>query len=137
MIRFEVYDVDVPNQLGTETKNWIEKVIHSFNKKTGEVFFLFCSDDALLDINKKFLNHNYLTDIITFNRSSNNEVISGECYLSLERISDNSELLKLKFDDELHRVLIHGVLHLIGYNDKTDTDEALMRSLEQNCLDLR
>lgn len=136
MILFEATDVELPDFLGRRTKQWILKVINIYQKKAGEVFFLFCSDEALLKINQDFLQHDYYTDIITFDNSEREEVISGELYISLDRIIDNAKSLNIDFETELHRVLIHGVLHLIGLNDKTTDEQLQMRAAEQNCLSL-
>lgn len=137
MIRFEVIDVSLPVFLNRETKQWILKVIQTYNKKAGEVFFLFCSDEALLKINQEFLQHDYYTDIITFNSSENEDFISGEVHISLDRVADNAAALKIDFETELHRVIIHGILHLIGFNDKTKDEQVAMRAAEQKCLSLR
>ncbi|MBZ0241590.1 MAG: rRNA maturation RNase YbeY [Bacteroidales bacterium] len=137
MIHFEATDVDLPAAIGKETKEWILNVIRSYQKKAGEVFFLFCSDEALLKMNRQFLQHDFYTDIITFDNSESEEVISGELYISLDRIADNATTLNTDFETELHRVIIHGVLHLIGLNDKTTDQQSVMRAAEQKCLSLR
>jgi rRNA maturation RNase YbeY len=136
MILFEATDVELPDFLGKRTKQWILKVINAYQKKAGEVFFLFCSDEALLKINQDFLQHDYYTDIITFDNSACEDIISGELYISLDRITDNAKSLNTDFEMELHRVLIHGILHLIGLNDKTIEEQLQMRAAEQNCLSL-
>jgi rRNA maturation RNase YbeY len=137
MIHFEGIDVDLPKVLSSNTTKWIVDVIQSYNKKAGEVFFLFCSDEALLKINQDFLQHDYYTDIITFDNSEHEAIISGELYISLERIMDNAKNLNVALETELHRVIIHGILHLIGLNDKTEEEQLTMRAAEQNCLSLR
>jgi len=137
MIHFEATDVILPVCIGKNTKKWVLNVIQAHQKKAGEVFFLFCSDEALLKINQQFLQHDYYTDIITFDNSESDEVISGELYISLDRIIDNATTLNTDFETELHRVIIHGVLHLIGFNDKTTNEQSAMRAAEQKCLSLR
>lgn len=137
MIHFEATDVELPIIIGKDTKKWILNVIREYQKKAGEVFFLFCSDEALLKINRQFLQHDFYTDIITFDTSENDDIISGELYISLDRISDNAATLNTDFDTELHRVIIHGVLHLIGFNDKTEEEQLTMRNAEQKSLSLR
>lgn len=137
MIHFEATDVELPVILGKKTKKWILNVIQNYQKKAGEVFFLFYSDEALLKINQQFLQHDYYTDIITFDNSESDEIISGELYISLDRINDNATALHTNFETELHRVIIHGVLHLIGFNDKTEDEQLAMRAAEQNCLSLQ
>lgn len=137
MIHFEATDVILPVSIDKNTKKWVLNVIQAHQKKAGEVFFLFCSDEALLRINQQFLQHDFYTDIITFDNSESEEVISGELYISLDRIIDNAATLNTDFETELHRVIIHGVLHLIGFNDKTADEQSTMRAAEQKCLSLR
>jgi rRNA maturation RNase YbeY len=137
MIHFEATDVVLPVSIDKNTKKWVLNVIQAHQKKAGEVFFLFCSDEALLKINQQFLQHDFYTDIITFDNSESDEVISGELYISLDRIIDNATTLNTDFETELHRVIIHGVLHLIGFNDKTADEQSAMRAAEQKCLSLR
>ena len=103
------------------------------NKQLGEISYIFCSDEQLLEINKEFLNHDYYTDIITFDYSEA-DVISGDLFISIERIKDNAKTLKTSYQEELHRVIIHGVLHLLGYKDKTEVESENMRKLEDECL---
>ncbi|MDY0076368.1 MAG: rRNA maturation RNase YbeY [Bacteroidales bacterium] len=137
MIHFEATDVILPVSIDKNTKKWVLNVIQAHQKKAGEVFFLFCSDEALLRINQQFLQHDFYTDIITFDNSESEEVISGELYISLDRVIDNAATLNTDFETELHRVIIHGVLHLIGFNDKTADEQSTMRAAEQKCLSLR
>ena len=108
----------------------------NYNKEIDQVNYIFCSDEYLLNMNKEHLQHDYETDIITFDYSENNTV-SGDLFISLDRVIDNAKSLKLKRADELHRVMIHGVLHLAGYKDKSPQDQAEMRSQEDYCLSLR
>lgn len=137
MIQFLAIDTPVPFDNFEEVRGWVEKVIQSFGKKTGEVFFLFCSDQFLFEMNLKHLEHDTFTDIITFDLSESNDFIGGEMYVSVDRILENSKLLGIASIEEIHRVMIHGVLHLLGYKDKTKTDEAEMRRQENYCLSLR
>ena len=130
MITFQSIDVALPESLNSIVIKWVDQVIRSHQKKTGEVFFLFCSDNYLLDMNQRFLNHDTFTDIITFNNSVDENVISGEIYISLDRVKENATKTNQTFDNELYRVLIHGILHLIGFDDKSDTDERNMRLQE-------
>lgn len=109
--------------------DWISKVILSENKSEGEINYIFCDDDYLLDINQQYLNHDTLTDIISFDYSLGNE-INGDVYVSIERVKENAVDFNVSFEEELKRVLIHGVLHYCGYKDKTESDEQLMRSKE-------
>ena len=115
---------------------WIEFAIHQENKNLGELNYIFCDDDYLLDINIKQLKHNTLTDIISFDYSLGN-IISGDIFISVERVRDNAGELNIDFKDELHRVMIHGVLHYCGYKDKIVSEKQLMRSKEDYYLSLR
>ena len=120
---------------GFELKNkrlftaWIKNAIAECNKKAGDIAFVFMSDDELLEMNRKYLKHNTLTDIITFNYNEN-EVISGDICISIERVKENAASFNVDVITELKRVMIHGVLHLLGYNDKSDKESAQMRSQE-------
>jgi len=110
-------------------KRWLGDVVSFYNKEMGVINVVFCSDDFLLKINKEYLNHNYLTDIITFNFCEKNE-ISGDLFISIDRVKDFSKTNKLTFVNELHRVIVHGVLHLCGFNDKSTKEKQKMRKLE-------
>ena len=113
---------------------WLEATIIKEGRTLGELVFNFCSDETLLKINKEFLNHDTLTDVITFDYCVNNEV-SGEVFISTERVRENAKEYQQSFDQEKRRVMIHGVLHLCGYKDKTDKDRALMSEMESFYLD--
>ena len=115
---------------------WIEFVLHLENKQLGEINYVFCNDEYLLKINIKELKHNILTDIISLDYTVN-DLISGDIYISTERVMDNAALFDINFNDELHRVMIHGVLHYCGYNDKTTKEKEMMRSKEDYYLSLR
>ncbi len=116
--------------------DWIKFVIHQENRRLGEINYIFCDDSYLLDINIKELKHNTLTDIISFDYTVG-DVVSGDIYISTERVHENAEDLKNSFSEELHRVIIHGVLHYCGYKDKTDEEKSEMRSKEDYYLSLR
>ncbi|RXR20973.1 rRNA maturation RNase YbeY [Flavobacterium amnicola] len=109
--------------------DWIEKVIVSEGKSLGELSYIFCDDNYLLEINQQYLDHDTLTDIISFDYTEG-DVISGDVFISVERVQDNANDLNIPFEEELKRVLIHGVLHYCGYKDKSESDEVLMRSKE-------
>ncbi len=120
----------------SKLSNWIIKCIRELSKKKlDELNYIFCDDSYLLSINKKFLKHDTLTDIITFNYNTDN-YINGEIYISIERVRENAIQLSQNFDIELKRVIIHGVLHLIGYDDKSREDKAKMREQEDYCITL-
>ncbi|MES2812350.1 MAG: rRNA maturation RNase YbeY [Bacteroidota bacterium] len=109
--------------------DWIENVIFSEGKSLGELSYIFCDDEYLLEINQQYLDHDTLTDIISFDYTEG-DIISGDIFISVERVQDNANDLNIPFEEELKRVLIHGVLHYCGYKDKSESDEALMRSKE-------
>ncbi len=115
--------------LPTNTEEWLKDLIISEEKKPGKITYIFCDDEYLLKVNQDFLDHDYYTDIITFDYVKG-KTISGDIFVSLQRISDNASTLSNSFDKELKRVLAHGVLHLCGYKDKSEDDEKLMRSKE-------
>ena len=108
---------------------WISKVILSENKREGDINYIFCDDDYILEINKQYLNHDYYTDIISFDYSVGNE-LHGDIFVSIDRVRENAVDFNVSFDEELKRVVVHGILHYCGYKDKSDTEEQLMRSKE-------
>jgi probable rRNA maturation factor len=109
--------------------SWISDVILSENKKEGDINYIFCDDDFLININQQYLDHDTLTDIISFDYSVGNE-LHGDIFISTERVAENAQDFGVSFSEELLRVLSHGVLHYCGYKDKSETDELLMRSKE-------
>ncbi len=118
-----------PESVNTDYKQWLEAIIISEGKKPGEINYIFCDDEYLLKINQDYLQHDYYTDIITFDYVKG-KTINGEIFVSLQRISDNASTLSREYEEELRRVLAHGILHLSGYKDKTEEEEKLMRSKE-------
>ena len=116
--------------------DWVMFTLDQEEKELGEINYIFCDDDYLHEINVKTLNHNTLTDIISFDYTIG-LVISGDIYISYERVLENAEKLSLSFKDELHRVMIHGILHYCGYKDKEEVDIKTMRSKEDYYLSLR
>jgi rRNA maturation RNase YbeY len=116
---------------------WIFETIKAEQKQLGELNYIFCSDEYLLKINKEYLNHDTLTDIITFDNSEEALTIEGDIFISIERVQENAQELKVSFEEELARVMIHGVLHLVGYKDKTLEDSQKMRAKEDHYLSLR
>lgn len=115
--------------------SWIKNVCKIELKKTGDVTLIFCSDDYLLEINQQHLNHDYFTDIVTFDYSVD-DTISGDLFISSERVAENAALFGVPFLHELHRVIIHGVLHLCGYGDKLEEDAIIIRTKEDYALSL-
>ena len=116
-------------------ESWIRRVIESEGKKLEEISYNFCNDDYLLDINMKYLDHDTYTDIISFDYSVGN-ILQGDIYISTERVDENSSEYNVSFEEELRRVIIHGVLHLCGYRDKTEEESSLMRLKEEEKLKL-
>jgi rRNA maturation RNase YbeY len=110
-------------------KNAFDFIIKSEQKFPGEISVIFCSDNYLLKINEQYLNHNYYTDIVTFNYVENS-VISGDLFISVHRVDENANQMGVNFDEELYRVMFHGMLHLCGYNDKTNAEKKVMREKE-------
>ncbi len=118
-------------------RNWIRKVVQKESNKTIDTInFVFCSDNYLYTINEKYLNHKTLTDIITFDHSENNKTLESDIFISIPRIKENSQVLGISFLAELHRVMIHGILHLLGYQDHTEDEKKFMREKENECLTL-
>jgi rRNA maturation RNase YbeY len=133
MITYNSENVKVPKINRRAVSTWIKKVAGQYNKKVGEVGYLFCDVDKILEINNKYLKHDYYTDIITFDYSEKN-VISGDIFISLNTVTSNSQMFNTNFNEELHRVIIHGILHLCGQNDKTDAEAQQMREKENFAL---
>ena len=128
MISFN-YELDFQLPLEKDISIWLSNVIQSEKCKEGEINYIFCSDDYLHKLNVEFLNHDTLTDIISFDYSVGKE-LHGDIYISVDRVKDNASDFKVLFKDEIERVMIHGVLHYCGYKDKSEADEILMRSKE-------
>ncbi len=128
-IRFFNEDVDLPVFKRRKISNWLKFVVTSQSKKIGNICFVFCSDNYLLEINKRYLNHDYFTDIITFDYVENN-LVSGDIFVSLDRVLENSSDYNVSYNNELFRILIHGVLHLLGFNDKLEDDKVIMTEKE-------
>lgn len=129
MISFN-YESDFNLDNETVYADWLSKVISSEIKNEGEINYIFCDDDYLLEINQQYLNHDTLTDIISFDYSIGNE-LHGDIFISIERVRENAEEYKVSFEDELKRVMVHGILHYCGYKDKSEKDEQLMREKEE------
>ena len=126
-------DFQLENELVYE--QWIDAVIESEGKEPGEINYIFCDDEYLHNINMQYLNHDTLTDIISFDYCIG-DLISGDIFVSIERVQDNAKDYEVSFNEELLRVLAHGVLHYCGYNDKTENEALLMRTKEQEKIDM-
>lgn len=129
-IEYNFIDVEIPDFDPEFFSLWLSGVIDDYNKEVGELSFIFCSDEYLLEMNREHLNHDYYTDVITFDFTDNG-VIAGDVFISYDRVVDNSEEFSEGSSyDEMCRVMIHGVLHLLGFNDKTDGERNIMRTEE-------
>jgi probable rRNA maturation factor len=117
-------------------RSWIASAIKKEKKKLGPVNFIICSDKYLLKLNNEYLEHDYYTDIITFDNSDIKNTISGDIFISIDRVRDNAKTFSKSLKNELHRVIIHGILHLIGYNDKSPQQKKIMTSKEDYYLSL-
>lgn len=115
---------------------WYSQVCEVESKTLGDISIVFCSDEHLLEMNKEYLQHDYYTDIITFDYTQG-DLVSGDLFVSVDRVEDNADEFDVPFQDELHRVCVHGLLHLCGYKDKLPDDEKLMRLKENEMLELR
>jgi rRNA maturation RNase YbeY len=132
---YNAVDVPFPKIKRRVTAKWVHHTIEKYHKKTGAVTYIFCSDEEILEINRQYLNHDYYTDIITFDYTKNG-VVSGDLFISLDTVQSNSEKFGTVYEEELHRVMIHGILHLCGFKDKTLEDEKIMREKENEALNL-
>jgi rRNA maturation RNase YbeY len=135
-INFLTDNVTFPKNLKRrETSNWIKQVAGKHNKKVTEISYIFCDDEKIININRQYLEHDFYTDIITFDYSEEDN-ISGDIFISLDTVLSNSQKYNTQYDEELHRVIIHGVLHLCGIDDKSEEEEEIMREEEDKALQL-
>lgn len=132
-IDFLAQGVDMPNFNQDTVRQWIDAVVRTFNKSVGNLTYIFCDDPKILEVNRTYLKHDYFTDIITFDYS-NHRRISGDMFISLDTVRTNAEQFGKAYDDELMRVVIHGVLHLIGINDKGLGEREIMEAHENEAL---
>ncbi|MGL5682128.1 MAG: rRNA maturation RNase YbeY [Marinifilaceae bacterium] len=114
---------------------WIDEIADTYDKTAGEMSFIFCNDDHILEINKQYLDHDYYTDVITFDYCVGN-LLCGDIFISLDTVASNAEQFGVPFEEEFHRVVAHSVLHLAGFKDKTDEEAAVMRENENKCLEI-
>lgn len=139
MSSIHFFSQDIQFKLKTPRKvtSWIKRVVEEEGSTIREINYVFCADSYLLTLNQGFLKHNTFTDIITFDISEDRSLLEGEIYVSIDRVKENAEKYNVLFDEELSRVMIHGILHLLGYKDKKPSEKALMRKKEEACLSLR
>jgi metalloprotein, YbeY/UPF0054 family len=132
-IIYQAEEIKFPDIKRRPITSWIKAVAKEHDRLVGDISYVFCSDDKILEVNKQYLNHDYYTDIITFDYSEDN-IISGDLFISLDTVRTNSEKFNTDYSEELLRVIIHGVLHLCGYKDKTKEEEKRMRELEEEAI---
>ena len=136
MVTYHFEDTDFQFKNRKFNNMWLKMVVESEIKKLGQVAIVFCSDNYILDINQRYLQHDYFTDIITFDYCENN-LISGDLFISVDSVKENSLFYGVDFETELNRVMVHGILHLIGYDDHTEEDIKVMREKENYYLEMR
>lgn len=132
-INFLSDGVSFPNIDCQKIRNWIEAVAGSYGRNVGEIAYIFCDDAKILEVNRRFLQHDYYTDIITFDDSLNH-TIRGDIFISLDTVASNAQQQQTDYQEELHRVIIHGILHLCGINDKGPGERAIMEAAENKAL---
>lgn len=132
-ISYNTEGIKMPSIKKRETTNWIKSVAATYNKTIGSIGYIFCSDEVILEVNNEYLQHDYYTDIITFNYNEG-DTISGDIFISLDTVRSNAEQYNSSYEEELHRVIIHGILHLCGINDKTDKEQEEMTKSEDLAL---
>ncbi len=135
-INFFTEDINFTLRQKIKLRNWIRSTIEHNQHKLEVINYIFTSDNYLLTINKEYLDHDTFTDVITFNQSTDPKLLEADIYISIERIKDNAKKFNLPFSDELHRVMIHGVLHLLGFTDKEESEKVVMRKKENHYLAL-
>ena len=142
MISYQTDQVKMPAIRRRDTSAWIKAVAASYGKRVGSIAYIFCNDDKILEVNRQYLQHDYYTDIITFDYCDDElmmgkkDTISGDLFISLDTVRSNVELQGTTYEEELHRVIIHGVLHLCGINDKGPGEREIMEAAENKALAL-
>ncbi len=135
MITYQTEGAEMPHIKKRKITEWIKTIAESYGKKVGEIAYIFCSDEKILEVNRQYLQHDYYTDIITFDYTEGNR-ISGDLFISLDTVRTNAEQFKASYDNELHRVIIHGILHLCGIDDKGPGEREIMETAENKALAL-
>ena len=136
MITYNTDGVKMPSIKKRENTAWVKAVAASYGKRVGEIAYIFVDDEKILEVNRQYLGHDYYTDIITFDYCEG-DVISGDLFISLDTVRTNAEQVGATYEDELHRVIIHGILHLCGINDKGPGEREIMEAAEDKALALR
>lgn len=135
-IAYYAEDIELPAIKKRAVSGWVKAVAETYGKKTGDISYIFCSDEKILEVNRQYLQHDYYTDIITFDYCQGDR-LSGDLFISLDTIRTNAEQFGAAYDDELHRVIIHGILHLCGINDKGPGEREIMEEAENKALAMR
>lgn len=133
MITYNTINVEMPNIVEAEVSAWVRSTAATYNKVVGDINYIFVDDETMLDINRRFIGHDYYTDHIGFDYSED-DALSGDIYISLDTVKTNAEKFGATFDEELRRVIIHGLLHLCGLRDKTDEERQQMQKAEDKAL---
>lgn len=134
-VSFFTEGVDMPSINKTTIRNWVKLVAEQHNMRVGEITYIFCNDEKILEVNRQYLQHDYYTDIITFDYTEGNK-IAGDLFISLDTVFTNAQQFEQEYNTELHRVIIHGVLHLCGINDKGPGEREIMEAEENKALQL-
>lgn len=135
-ISYQTEDIKMPAIKKRETTEWIKAVAATYGKRVGEIAYIFCSDKKILEVNLQYLQHDYYTDIITFDYCAGDR-LAGDLFISLETVATNAEQFKASYEEELHRTIIHGILHLCGINDKGPGEREIMEAAENRALAMR
>lgn len=135
MISYQTDGVSMPTIKRREVSAWIKKVAAAHEKKCGDIAYIFCNDEKILEVNREYLEHDYYTDIITFDYTEG-DIIGGDLFISLDTVKSNSEMLGVAYEQELYRVIIHGILHLCGINDKGEGEREIMENEENRALSM-
>ena len=135
MISYQTDGIPMPKIQRRKITAWIKQVATGYDRKVGDIAYIFCNDDKILEVNQQYLNHDYYTDIITFDYDED-DTISGDIFISLDTVRSNAEERNIPYMSELHRVIIHGILHLCGINDKGPSEREVMETSENRALAL-
>lgn len=136
MITYNSYGSVMPSLDELSTTAWLRRVAENHGRRVGDINYVFCSDEEILALNRQYIGHDYYTDHIGFDYSAG-DILSGDIYVGIETVATNAELFGKTYDDELHRVIVHGLLHLVGFKDKTPEERAVMETAEDHALALQ
>ena len=136
MISYNTIQVPMPKIRRRDNSAWVKRVAATYGRKVGDIAYIFCNDEKILEVNRQYLHHDYYTDIITFDYDED-DVISGDLFISLDTVRSNAQQLGVPYAQELNRVIIHGILHLCGINDKGPGEREIMEAAENKALAMR